>query len=104
MNLITFTVLIIIISCTLISGGGNARDYTDTSATVTFQAGATAGSQMCINIDINDDSRVENLENFVVRAMSSDTEVTFPNNGNTASVQITDNDGKFIIILNFVAN
>ena len=84
--------LIIIVSCTLISGG-SAIDYTDTSATVTFQAGASAGSQMCINIFVNDDSLVENLENFVVTAVSSDNQVTFPNNGNTASVQITDNDG-----------
>lgn len=49
---------------------------------------------MCINIPISDDILVENLENFLVSASSTDSEAMFPT-GSSASVQITDNDSEF---------
>ena len=71
-------------------------DYTTTMSSVTFAAGSSAGASMSINIPINDDICVEQLlEGFMVQASFTDPDVSFPS-GSSATVRITDNDGKLL--------
>ena len=64
-------------------------DYSSATFTLTFNTGKV---RACFNISVQDDSLVENREEFVVMLMENDTQVTLDRR--QASVQIFDNDGK----------
>ena len=73
-------------------------DFSTSAATLNFAAGTVAGgpgSQLCINVPINDDICCEQLENFQVLASSTNPGVIF-SGGNTANVLIQDNDSECV--------
>ena len=56
------------------------------------------GSQMCLNISINDDPFLEPTETFVICGSSQQNAVVILNDGCT-NVNIRDNEGRIIIVL-----
>ena len=68
-----------------------------------FDSGAqpfVPGSQMCLNISINDDPFLEPTETFVICGSSQQNAVVILNDGCT-NINIRDNEGRIIILLQF---
>ena len=66
-----------------------------------FDSGARPfgpGSQMCLNISINDDPLLELTETFVICGSSQQNAVVILNDGCT-NINIRDNEGRIIILL-----
>ena len=72
-------------------------DYTNSSTTVTFNAGDGPGNSRSVFIDINDDDLVERAETFSVFSEVLAENIPPQPNGTTATVNIIDPDGMFLI-------
>ena len=70
------------------------NDYTPTTVVLTFIAGDGPGTTLNFSIPIVDDSLVEERENFNVELSSGEF-------SDTATFQITDNDGEFLDYVNY---
>ena len=75
------------LNCT---GGG--RDFLVLNQDLTITA-ASNGSRECFDITIIDDSIIEDTESFQV-SLTSATENVVVTNSSSATVRITDNDGR----------
>ena len=80
-------------------------DFSTTTSTLNFAAGTVSGgpgSQLCVNIPINDDICCESFESFQVGLSSTNPGVVF--SGSTSlSVSILDNDSELLtMIFNFI--
>ena len=71
----------------------DASDFTLTQATGTFQSGDT---RSCTSITILPDNRVEGTETFTV-TLTGNSEVEISSTAGTATVEIIDDDGEFIL-------
>ena len=76
-------------------------DFSTTTSTLNFAAGTVPGgpgSQLCVNIPINDDICCELLESFQVGLSSTNPGVVF--SGSTSlSVSILDNDSELLTMI-----
>ena len=88
-------VVIISIPFSLSNPGG--QDYSPLSGLLLiFPSGSGPNDSLSFNVAITDDSLVEFGEYFTVGATSMDSAVTFAPGRDTATVNILDDDGKFI--------
>ena len=71
-------------------------DFRLLATTLIFPPNAIRGTEMCLNISIADDDRVEYEETFSI-TLTVDNPLDTINGGSTAQVLVTiaDNDGKF---------
>ncbi len=76
-------------------------DYGTVSASLTFPSGSASSpvqAQRCFSFSPIEDVNVEALENFQLILSSQDDQAEFPAGGNTAIVNIADNDRKFVTL------
>ena len=71
-------------------------DFININTTVTFVPHNSSNQEVCINIAIARDDRVEDAEEFVVSLNTSDSAISFLQS--TASIVIEDSSSKFLII------
>ena len=67
-------------------------DYTPTSEVVSFSAGDAPGAMQSASINILDDELAENLESIDIEASSSEPQATFSTGGDTAVINIMDDN------------
>ena len=72
-------------------------DFNVTQTSLTFPTGAATGTEMCLNISIIDDDRVEYDETFSI-TLTVDNPLDTINGDSTAQANITvfDNDGQLL--------
>ncbi|WP_237487955.1 Calx-beta domain-containing protein [Hufsiella arboris] len=78
-------------------------DYTAKTGTLTFPAGSVAGTELTIEVPINDDAIVETSEDFTVTLSNLNTSLVTISKA-AATVTITDNDVANISIANITSN
>lgn len=61
---------------------------------VTFRPGSDDGDSACVAVAIIDDGLVETTQTFTVRLVELSASVTVPADGEKATVEILDDDGK----------
>ena len=74
-------------------------DYVVVNQPLLFPSGSSSGpppSQQCFPLQTIDDFNVEDTEFFFLSATSPDPEAEFTPGGDTARVDIIDNDRKFL--------
>lgn len=87
------TLILCTSSLTTLSGSASDKDFVAKSANVTFQPGETGPKY--VDIDLVDDLLVEQTESFGVSlSFTSDKSIQL---GDPATINILDNDGKYVI-------
>ena len=79
-------------------GPPQVGDFSLTRTEVTFDLGANDGNRISVPIDVFDDPIIEGTESFTVSITMVDPSagVTVDPNANTGTVNILDDDGKYL--------
>ena len=78
-----------------LSETGDPSDFTSLSESLTFTPSSSTSNRLCIDVEITDDSVVEETEQFFVDLMHAqglDRRATLIDTATTSEIFITDND------------